>query len=593
MMPDAPGPPVAPTPRWVILGSATIVAIALAVQALIPPSADVAWYLHVAGRMLGGERLYSDIIEVNPPLVMWLDVPVVWLANVLRLPAAAVFRSVVGLAGIGSLLLCGHLLRRSQGPPADPCRRLLLLLLATILFPMAGHDFGEREHLLLILALPYLFLTFLRCDGERVGLPLAVTVGLLAGLGISFKPYFILLPLGVELGARRAGISRTLRAETIAIGVWVLGYMASVSVFTPGYWALLRDLGPLYFQFARAPLVATALASDGAGVALCAILAAAALRRRARGNALGLILLVATISLYVAGGMQQKGWRYHFYPAAGVGLLLLGMLSKPEGSRGLSVGERVYQAVALAVVIFVPGLALLSDAARLLRPTGGQSAAEIEYHRMAEMVLREAPGGTLLALSSDLASAFPLVLETELSWKAPLPSLWPLQASYQRELASPEPLLYRTPEMQGDLERWMNGVVYESLVHTRPDILLVTRAMPDRVVWGGLRFDYFRYFLHQPAFTPELARYTYLGEIGQYRIFRRLKATDSVRQAAPPPQATRATPPTRIATGVYLVMPSPVTLLEVGLFLLVGTVLFVKLPHGQSEGSIESSGQSD
>ncbi|HET6344461.1 MAG TPA: hypothetical protein VFH51_05990, partial [Myxococcota bacterium] len=330
---------------------------------------------------------------------------------------------------------------------------------------------------------------------------------------------------------------RTLRPETAAIGVLVLSYIASVSVFTPRYWALLRELGPLYFQFARAPLVATALASSGAGVALCAILTAAALRRRLRGNTLGLILLVATISLYLAGAIQQKGWRYHFYPAAGLGLLLLALLSNPEGSRRLSLGERVYQAVALAVVISVPGLALLSDAARLLRPTRGQSAAETEYHRLEQRVLQEAPGGTLLALSSDLASAFPLVLETGLSWKAPLPSLWPLLASYQRELASPEPLIYRTPEMQGDVERWLNGVVYESLVRTRPDVLLVTRAMPEGVVWGGRRFDYLRYFLNQPRFVPQLARYTYLGEIGQYRIFRRLRAAESGRPAVPPPQA--------------------------------------------------------
>ena len=47
-----------------------------------PISADVAWFLHVAQRVLDGARLYVDVIEINPPLVAWLSMPAVIVEKV-------------------------------------------------------------------------------------------------------------------------------------------------------------------------------------------------------------------------------------------------------------------------------------------------------------------------------------------------------------------------------------------------------------------------------------------------------------------------------------------------------------------------------
>ena len=42
---------------------------------------DTAWYLYVAQGLRGGGELYRDYVEVNPPLAMWLTVPVVMLSG--------------------------------------------------------------------------------------------------------------------------------------------------------------------------------------------------------------------------------------------------------------------------------------------------------------------------------------------------------------------------------------------------------------------------------------------------------------------------------------------------------------------------------
>src|SRR5579883_1005972 len=48
-----------------------------------PLKDDIAWLLYVSRRWLAGRELYVDVVEVNPPLIVWISaVPLqlaVWL----------------------------------------------------------------------------------------------------------------------------------------------------------------------------------------------------------------------------------------------------------------------------------------------------------------------------------------------------------------------------------------------------------------------------------------------------------------------------------------------------------------------------------
>ena len=43
---------------------------------------DAAWYLHMVGVMLDGGTIYRDVIDTNPPLIVYLTTPPVWLGRV-------------------------------------------------------------------------------------------------------------------------------------------------------------------------------------------------------------------------------------------------------------------------------------------------------------------------------------------------------------------------------------------------------------------------------------------------------------------------------------------------------------------------------
>ena len=61
--------------RFALL-AAVIVLLGTVPQLLARPIPDVSWLLYVAERILDGARPYVDVVEVNPPLIVWLNVAV-------------------------------------------------------------------------------------------------------------------------------------------------------------------------------------------------------------------------------------------------------------------------------------------------------------------------------------------------------------------------------------------------------------------------------------------------------------------------------------------------------------------------------------
>lgn len=82
-----------------------------------PSNHDVAWLLHASRSVLGGADLYKDVIEPNPPLIVYLLIPVVGAASFLDVPAMTVFRLAVLVLTGASLAWSGALLRSTLPEP--------------------------------------------------------------------------------------------------------------------------------------------------------------------------------------------------------------------------------------------------------------------------------------------------------------------------------------------------------------------------------------------------------------------------------------------------------------------------------------------
>src|ERR1039458_10645541 len=72
-------------PRW--LPMIAIVVVPNALRKFLLVNVDVSWFITIAEKWLDGQRLYVDIVDVNPPASMFLYVVPALLARLSGLPA--------------------------------------------------------------------------------------------------------------------------------------------------------------------------------------------------------------------------------------------------------------------------------------------------------------------------------------------------------------------------------------------------------------------------------------------------------------------------------------------------------------------------
>jgi hypothetical protein len=503
-----------------ILGLCILLGVASEAQSLA--GADIAFLLYAAGRVVDGARLYRDVLEINPPLIIVLNIPAVLLGRALGVSEISAYRFLTTLLLSGSLLTCAALLRRMVPADQEEFRRWVVVLIGATFFLVGSPDYGQREHLLLALTFPYLLLAAARVRDIPIPPMAGVGIGMAAGVGFSLKPHFLLLLLGLELAR---GISRRRwrpSVEFVALAGTLVAYAAGILLLAPEYVPLLRLLGPEYLQFLRIPFSELLLNGHRAPLLLLALLLCIGLVSRARHPELWVLLLVSAVMAFIAGAAQEKGWRYHFYPAWALTFVLFGTIGIDAR---IPVADRVRRLYAsLALAISVTGMLWFSGLAAG-RAAGMDPIQQRGKERLAQLAetLRghRSPGG-LFALSFVMGSGFPLVNYTGIEWVSRFPHLWLLVALYHDQITATRPLEFRTPDQMSPPERFLNDVVYEDLAARPPGLLLVLRHARDARPNGPRRIDYLAYFARDPRTADLLRNYRYSRNVGEYQLYERI-----------------------------------------------------------------------
>ncbi len=351
---------------------------------LVPVTHDAIWQVWIGRQLLHGAHLYTDIIEINPPLWFWLAVPLAAVGQAFGISSQnlAVGFFVVAIA------ISLHL---------TPRRFRLIALPALTILPL--QDFAQREHFALITTVPYCLLIASRMAGERVRAPWAV--GLFAALGFALKPYFVIVPLALELLAWR---QKRVRPETIALAVVAVTYSAAAFIFTPEYFSQVlpmarRAYGAFIGEFLSPILVVLSLILAAVGAVI----------GRRKGSPASRALLVAALAFLPAAILQAKGWSYHTLPTRG--LLFLAIAVEIVQSRRNPIGDAF----------------LLSAGLLCLLPVGvyqNSFRPEMETH-----LKGIAPGSSIIVLASNPSTAWPMVEEHHLRWGMSQFCLWQIAAA--------------------------------------------------------------------------------------------------------------------------------------------------------------------
>jgi len=511
---DPARPAAATASRWLRLAAVLPAALLLATVLAPPLNPDVAAVLNFAERMLAGERLYSDLIDVNPPLVFLLNLPPALIAAWTPLDAAQALLLCL-LAGLAyAAWLTWRLL-----PDRQPLEAACLAAGLPVLLLSAGYDFGQREHLMAVFAMPYLMLAARRAEGLATGWGWQVAAVLPAAIGFALKPYFLAVPALVEavvlLRRGRAGLADPV--PWAMFGLW-LAYLLAVLALFPDYasqvlpmvWAYYLDQGGLNWW--------QVLLTERLGTALLLLLPLAALALPGRRGAFPAVLAAAGLGAAISAVVQHKGWTYHALPVRLFASLLAVMLAARWADRALSV-QAARRLTAGAAALTAAGLGLLNITGaeapwRELAWPGSRGAA------MTALLKREAYGERLLVLSPDIFPVYPALNYARAQSTLRTMNLWLLQGVYRdcpRDEAG-RPRFRETWEMSR-AEFYVYRTVAEDFARAPPAALLL--AQDPGLYLCGQDFDILAYFSRHPLFAETLERYRPAATIDRYTLLRR------------------------------------------------------------------------
>jgi len=500
----------------VVLGIVGIVGAAFALHAFsILQNHDNDWYLVVAQRLLAGGRYGRDFMEPNPPLIILLSVPPVLLAPLLHLPVYTAFVAYV----CGLILLSAWLAWRSlRWCMADqPVGAAVLLLCYTAILALEpGYDFGQREHLFVILFAPGLLWFAARDAGDTR--PLSASNGLavvLAAIGVLIKPFVLLVPLMMLV--LKAGHHRTWRmvldgSVVVFLLVAVL-YVALVLVAFPTYLPAAAIQQEVYFAWDRAWLTVF----DESRPAMMALALAVVLTEltplEQRTRVLFRQVCVAAATCLFLALWQKKAWTYHLLPTielaafilAGAVIALVPRLSWRY--RGRDWGCVPVAVVCAAVLLEATALAMqpLDDAVFATR-------AKATATPLIATLRHSFNGKSLLVLTSGYQAGIPSLAGVSLAARAPSQLLLPGAVRLAGGNAAQRK---RAVEVRG----LATNLLIEDLDRYHPDVVAVDRRPVKQSLPNN--FDVLKFYQADPQFAQAWSDYRLAVSLNGWDLYAR------------------------------------------------------------------------
>ena len=487
-------------PAIVLIAIAALFAVQIAIRLGSDLNNDTAWFLYVAQGLLNGGELYRDFVEVNPPLGMWLTVPVVMLSRATGAGPIATLYGVFFVITAISLLLAWRYLAMIRGPSKWTTGLVLILVAVVVLF-MPGAAFGQREHLLVLFFLPWFMLRAARSHGARISVAESVLVGLLGAAAVCLKPHAILAPLAIE--ALLLLRSRNLRAvfppENLAAVIFAAAYGAAILIWSPRFLAEMLPFGVAayvpYFGLDAAEIMQRG-ALPAAVLALVPVLIYMA---KGPMRDLAGLAFAAGVGFLLAYFLQAKGFNYQIMPArifaATAGIFALAAILGGLKTLEVKISLVVSLTVAVAIV-------LLSLTSQIYAYRGAAFSTAIAQHR---------PGAkSVFIASTNVSSGFPLAVRENLVWASRFPALWltPYVADRWRDGPLPDdPIIaYALDALVTDLQKF------------RPDVVFISQD-PDQDYIRGGTFDYLKFMRHDSRFEAIWNTYELRGRAGDFAVY--------------------------------------------------------------------------
>ena len=392
-----------------------------------------------------------------------------------------------------------------------------------------ARDFGQPEHLVVILLLPFVVWAARLASGDDVDLPrgVRIAIGLMTCACLALKPIFaiayVALLAYVVMSRRRADVLRAVEQRVVAIGLAI--YIVGIAVLLPDYLRQVMPMAWLHWQHGDpiGPMLSDwMVASVGASSLGLALVGLWLTRDRDCGRLVRACALTS-VAMFVAFAVQRDASAACFLPARSFNFLAAG-LAAVGFVRGLAMPSR--GAIVLAartslvtLVIVPPGLVWsMVYEVQWVDYGNAQAGLRSPYAEpLLDLVQQRAAGKPIFVLSSSPWPAFPLVNLTEATWPYRFKSL-SFVSIYYKDVDNPATAAYRPPTAQSAEERAFFDNVVDELTR-RPPALLIVDVTRLKQGFGLAYFDFLTYYRQSPAFGELLRHYRMIEWKKNYQVF--------------------------------------------------------------------------
>ncbi len=442
-----------------------------------------------------------------------------FVARLTHIPLTVVFKFGVVLLEAAIAVTCVRLLRRIESAISRETLWALAFGFIAVFAVMPARDFGQRDHLLALLCLPYLLAAVLAAHPGQTARPSTLVLwllGIATGLGLCLKPHHLLIFIAIELALvlKRRSPRTLFRPEPWAILLTGLVYLAAVRHLTPTYLSgivpLLRDVYWAIGSLTIRQLIGESLQLHIlAAIALALFFVVRSLKTSASLSVFtstSASLLLAGIASTVAYYLQGTGWYYQQIPALSfftlalwVELIELATLHKLSAPAWLPKAAAALALLALALTTHFmdyPFTAARSFPIDTPDPTFFAGLP---------------PETPIAILTTTVDHSIPPLFRFHLAWALRTNNLWALPALLRDEDPQGIPPRHLIPATRlAELDRIEHAWMVEDLNRSQPQLLLIERCQDPAIrcqILEDRHDDLLAWFQRDPVFRAVFARY--------------------------------------------------------------------------------------
>lgn len=458
--------------------------------------------------MLEGQTYTKDIFEPNPPMIFYLSMPAIVFSKLTHLTMLDSLRIYIISLSFISLTACYALLRKLFN---DRLIYLLAYSFVFILLFLPAHQFAQREHLLLILTLPYFLVTALRLENKNLSLYWAIPIGLIAGLGFSIKPHFLTAFVLVEVYKIYARRSIKLDPESICISTVVFTYLVTTLFLYPEYINTVLPIWLPYYKAIQQPWNWVLL--DQTFLFCCIVISFFILTSKIyRYSPLGIVLVLATSGFLCSYLIPRVNWYYHILPALSLACLLSVLISwmlisyRPKLSK-------IMITFMIAIIMAFP----LSLSFRFYKKNIIQFAnLDTTRQKLISFLNQNYPDNSfnIYSITHDLNI---LAYYTKATYVGNFQFLtWEYNRIFLKYASDETALHYQAQKMPYCIEALANNLKTE-----KPRFIIVDFQSAQEYL--HLDFDFIREYSEYPSFKDAWNSYQFLSEIDHLKIYERMR----------------------------------------------------------------------